>query len=298
MNIREIIRYGFIVLGCLISASAINLFYVPIKLLTGGATGIAMIVHFLWGLPIGIQTFIYNLPLLIAAYVLLGRQYFCDVIVGTTIFSICLDATKFMNSMQIVDDVMLSAVFGGVFCGIGYGIVFRNNGSTGGFDIIGAIVKKYYSFDMGAVIFAFNCMIMSVAAYLFGVTIALFTLIGMYMSATITDKVIAGINHRKAVLIVSPKAEAIADGIINEVGRGVTFLHGRGAYTQHERDVIFVVVKMTQVAKIKNIVNEADEGAFMIILAANEVMGRGFTLPGQEIEKIRQSRLQKLKKMI
>lgn len=295
---REMLRYGFIVLGCLISASAINLFYVPIKLLTGGATGIAMIVHFLWGLPIGIQTFIYNLPLLIAAYVLLGRQYFCDVIVGTTIFSICLDVTKFLSEQQLVDDVMLSAIFGGVFCGIGYGIVFRNNGSTGGFDIVGAIVKKYYSFDMGAVIFAFNCMIMAFAAYLFGMTQALFTLIGMYMTANITDKVIAGINHRKAVLIVSPKAKDIADGIINEVGRGVTFLHGRGAYTQQERDVVFVVVKMTQVAKIKNIVNDVDEGAFMIILAANEVMGRGFTLPGLEVEKIRQSRLSRLKKLV
>lgn len=295
---REIIRYGFILLGCLISASAINLFYVPIKLLTGGVTGIAMIVHFIWDLPIGIQTFIYNLPLLIAAYVLLGRQYFCDVIVGTTIFSICLDVTKFLSEQQLVDDVMLSAIFGGVFCGIGYGIVFRNNGSTGGFDIVGAIVKKYYSFDMGAVIFAFNCMIMAFAAYLFGMTQALFTLIGMYMSANITDKVIAGINHRKAVLIVSPKAEAIADEIINEVGRGVTFLHGRGAYTQQEREVVFVVVKMTQVAKIKNIVNDVDERAFMIILAANEVMGQGFTLPGVEVEKIRQSRLSRLKKLV
>lgn len=295
---KQILRYVFIVLGCMISASSINAFFVPIKLLTGGVTGIAMIVHFLWDLPIGIQTFIYNLPLLVAGYVLLGKQYFCDVIVGITIFSLCLDLTQFLSGLQLVDDVMLSAIFGGVFCGIGYGIVFRNNGSTGGFDIVGAIVKKYYSFDMGAVIFAFNCMIMAGAAYLFGLTQAFFTLIGMYMSANITDKVIAGINHRKAVLIVSDKAEAIADGIINEVGRGVTFLHGKGAYTRQERDVVFVVVKMTQVAKIKNVVDEADESAFMIIMAANEVMGKGFTLPGLEVEKIRQSRLQKMKAYI
>lgn len=295
---KQIERYLFIVLGCLVSASSINTFYVPSNLLTGGVTGIAMIVHFLWGLPIGIQTFVYNLPLLIAAYVLMGKKYFCDVIIGTVIFSICLDLTRSFSSLHLVDDVMLASIFGGVFCGIGYGIVFRNSGSTGGFDIVGAIVKKYYSFDMGAAIFSFNCMIMVFAALLFGVPVALFTLIGMYMSAHITDKVIAGINHRKAVLIVSNMAEEIADSIINEVGRGVTFLHGQGAYTLQERDVVFVVVKMTQVAKIKNIVNQIDEGAFMIILAANEVMGRGFTLPGIDIEKLRQGRLANKKKVM
>ncbi|WP_296733943.1 YitT family protein [Anaerovibrio sp.] len=283
-------RYGFIVLGCLISSCGINLFYVPSNLLTGGVTGISMVVLFLWGLPLGVQTFVYNIPLLIAAYYFLGKKYLADVIVGTVIFSVCLDLTQYLSALHVVGDVMLSSVFGGVLCGIGYGIVFRNNGSTGGFDIIGAIVKKYYSFDMGAVIFSFNCMIVVVAGFLFDVTQALFTLIGMFVSANITDKVIAGINHRKAVLIISDKAAEIADGIIYEVGRGVTFLHGQGAYTQKERNVVFVVVKTTQIAKIKTIVDIIDESAFMIIISANEVMGRGFTLPGLEIEKLRQGR--------
>ena len=283
-------RYGFIVLGCLISSAAINTFYVPANLLTGGVTGIAMIVLFLWELPLGIQTFVYNIPLLIAGYVFLGKRYLADVIVGTVIFSICLDLTEPLTSLHVVSDVMLSSIFGGVFCGIGYGIVFRNDGSTGGFDIIGAIVKKFFSFDMGAVIFAFNCMIMVVAGFLFGMTQALFTLIGMYLSAHVTDKVIAGINHRKAVMIVSNKSKEIADGIIYEVGRGVTFIHGQGAFTHTDRDIVFVVVKTTQIAKIKAIVNAVDRYAFMIIMSANEVMGRGFTLPGLEIEKLRQGR--------
>ena len=287
---RMLERYGLIVLGCLISSCAINLFYVPANLLTGGVTGISMIVLFLWGLPLGVQTFVYNIPLLIAAYIFLGKRYLRDVIVGTVIFSVCLDLTQYLSELHLVSDVMLSSIFGGVFCGIGYGIVFRNDGSTGGFDIIGAIVKKYYSFDMGAVIFSFNCMIMVVAGCLFGVTQALFTLIGMFVSASVTDKVIAGINHRKAVMIVSNKAEEIADGIIYEVGRGVTFVHSQGAYTRTERDIVFVVVKTTQIAKIKNIVDAVDRFAFMIIMSANEVMGRGFTLPGREIEKIRQGR--------
>jgi uncharacterized membrane-anchored protein YitT (DUF2179 family) len=153
------------------------------------------------------------------------------------------------------------------------------NGSTGGFDIVGAIAKKFYSFNMGGVIFGFNCLVMLAAAFMFGVAPAMFTLICMFMNAMVTDKVIAGFNSRKALLIVSNQAEAIAEGIM-EVGRGVTFLHGQGAFTRRERNVVFVVVTLTQVAKMKMIINAIDPDAFVIIMSASEVMGHGFSSPG------------------
>jgi uncharacterized membrane-anchored protein YitT (DUF2179 family) len=268
-----------ITVGCLIASCSINLFLVPSHLLTGGATGIAMIVYYLTHLPIGAQTFAYNIPLLWAAWRLLGKGYTCDVIIGTAIFSFCLDFTKPLNDFAPVSDYMLAAIFGGVFNGIGYGIVFRMNGSTGGFDIVGAIAKKFYSFNMGGVIFGFNCLVMLAAAFMFGVAPAMFTLICMFMNAMVTDKVIAGFNSRKALLIVSNQAEAIAEGIM-EVGRGVTFLHGQGAFTRRERNVVFVVVTLTQVAKMKMIINAIDPDAFVIIMSANEVMGHGFSSPG------------------
>lgn len=272
-------QYAGVSLGCLIASCSINLFLVPSHLLTGGATGIAIIFYYLADLPIGLQTFLYNIPLLIAAWKLMGREYTIDIIIGTAIFSFCLDATRFLNAYAPLDDVMLAAIFGGVFNGIGYGIVFRMDGSTGGFDIIGAIVKKFYALHIGGVIFAFNCMIMVVAGFLFGVAPAMFTLIMMFINATVTDKVIAGFNSRKAVLIVSEKAEQIAEDIILELGRGVTFLHGQGAFTHKERDVVFVAVTLTQVAKIKFITNDIDPNAFMIIMSASEVMGKGFSKP-------------------
>ena len=277
---HKLLQYAGVSLGCLIASCSINLFLVPSHLLTGGATGIAIIFYYLAGLPIGLQTFLYNIPLLIAAWKLMGREYTIDIIVGTTIFSFCLDATKFLNGYAPLDDVMLAAIFGGVFNGIGYGIVFRMDGSTGGFDIIGAIIKKYYALHMGGVIFAFNCLIMIVAGCLFGAAPAMFTLIMMFINANVTDKVIAGFNSRKAVLIVSDKAEQIAEDIILELGRGVTFLHSQGAFTHRERDVVFVAVTLTQVAKIKFITNDIDTNAFMIIMSASEVMGKGFSKPG------------------
>ena len=229
---HRVMRYAGITLGCLIASSAINLFLVPAHLLTGGATGIAMIVYYLFGLPIGLQTFVYNIPLLFMAWKLMGRAYTVDIIIGTAIFSFLLDLTRPFNAYAPVNDMMLTTVYGGVFAGLGYGIVFRMNGSTGGFDILAAIVRKYYDLHMGGVLFSLNCLIMLIAAFLFGMAPAMFTLIYMFINATMVDKIVAGFNQRKAVLIVSDRHREIAESIIDNMHRGVTFLHGQGAYTR------------------------------------------------------------------
>ena len=275
----QTIRYIGMTIGCLIASCSINLFIVPSHLLTGGATGIAIIVYYLTQFPIGVQTFLYNIPLLFASYKLLGRRDTIDIIIGTFIFATCVDLMSFLNAYAPVDDLMLASIFGGVFNGIGYGIVFRMNGSTGGFDILGAIIKKYYSMNMGAVIFGFNCIVVAIAGFMFGIAPAMFTLICMYVNSQVTDKIGAGFNRKKAILIVSEKSREIADEIINVVGRGVTFLHGQGAFTRQEKDVILVVVSLTQLAKIKILAYKIDQNAFMLILSANEVMGKGFTKP-------------------
>ncbi|MBR1728719.1 MAG: YitT family protein [Selenomonadaceae bacterium] len=281
---NQTLRYLGIIIGCLIASCSINLFIVPSHLLTGGATGISIIVYYLVGFPIGVQTFLYNIPLLFASYKLLGRAYTIDIIIGTFIFSFCLDATKFLNVYAPVDDLMLAAIFGGVFNGIGYGIVFKMNGSTGGFDILGAIIKKYYSMNMGGVIFGFNCIVVTAAGFMFGISPAMFTLICMFVNSQVTDKVAGGFNRKKAILIVSDRSREIADEIISVIGRGVTFLHGQGAFTGREKDVIMVVVSLTQIAKIKAITHRNDQHAFMLIMSANEVLGHGFSDPTKEIQ--------------
>ena len=281
------LKYLGILAGCLVAAASINIFVVPSSLLTGGVTGIAIIFYFLAGLPIGVQTLLYNVPLLIASYKLLGKKYTVDVVIGTLMFSFALDATKFLAAYTPTDDLMLAAIYGGIFNGVGYGIVFRMNGSTGGFDILGAIFKKYYSMEIGSVIFGFNCVIVAIAGGLFSVSSAMFTLICMYITSQMTNKVIDGLNQRKAVLIVSDKAKDIADGIITDIGRGVTFLQGEGAYTGDPKKIVMVVVSMTQIAKLKIVVSTVDRNAFMLILSASEVMGRGFTRPNRQNVKFR-----------
>lgn len=287
---RNFMRYGVILFGCLLSCSSINLFLVPHKLLSGGVSGIAIIFYYLWEWPIGVQMLIMNIPLLGAAYKTLGKAYTIDVIIGTVLFSICVDALRFLSSFHLVADPMLAAIYGGVFNGIGYGIIFRKGGSSGGTDIVAAMLKKYYSLNMGGVTFAFNCIIMFVAALLFGVELAMLTLIAMFMSASLTDKVVAGFNNKKTIIVISDKTQEIAEEIIKVVGRGVTFLKGEGAFTHQHKEIIFVVVNLTQIGKIKRIADSIDPLAFMIVQDAKEVMGRGFTLPGTKIEAMLKAR--------
>lgn len=281
------LKYLGMMAGCFLAAASINIFVVPSSLLTGGVTGIAIIFYFLTGLPIGMQTLAYNVPLLIASYKLLGKKYTLDVVIGTLLFSFALDATKFLAAYTPTQDLMLCSIYGGIFNGIGYGIVFRMNGSTGGFDILGAIFKKYYSLEIGSVIFGFNCLIVAVAGILFNMNSAMFTLICMYLTSQMTNKVIDGFNQRKAILIISDHAKDIADGIIADIGRGVTFLNGEGAFTGDPKKIVMVVVSMTQIAKIKIIVKAVDRNAFMLILSASEVMGRGFSRPSRQNVKYR-----------
>lgn len=275
-------RYLIIIAGCVISCGAINFFLVPNHLLSGGASGIAMILYYLFGLPIGALTLLMNVPLLAASYKFMGKAYTVNVIFCAVLFSTCVDSLRFLSRYAVELDPLLAAIYGGVFTGIGYGIMFRMDGSSAGLDIVAAIVKKYYSVNMGAVIFAVNCVIMSVAAFLFGMQIAMLTLISMFIAANLTDKVVAGLNNKKTIIIVSSQADSIAESILAEIGRGVTFLKGEGAFTHQDKHVIFVVVNLTQIAKVKALTTILDPLAFMIVQDANEVMGRGFSLPSSK----------------
>jgi uncharacterized membrane-anchored protein YitT (DUF2179 family) len=273
------LSYVLLIIGCLISAAGLNLFLVQHQLLSGGVGGLALIAYYLFSLPVGMLILVMNLPLLYLAYRFLGKRYLVASIFGTVLYSVLVDATQFLNGYTVVDDTMLAAIYGGVICGIGFGVVFRAGFNTGGFDIISAIVKQYYGINMGTFNFMVNSIIVLLSAVLFGIKPAMFTLISMFITAQLTNRVVTGFNHKKTIMIVSESAREIADEIIEELGRGVTFLHGEGAFTGQPRRVIFVVVNLTQIARIKMLTAKVDPYAFMIVQDASEVMGRGFTLP-------------------
>lgn len=276
---KQAIRYMVIALGSLICGVSINAFLVPHHMLSGGVAGVAMILHFLFDWPIGFVVALLNLPVMYAAYRLMDRGYFISAMYGMIIFSVAIDATRGLAELNIVDDIMLAAIYGGVISGIGSGLVFRVNASSGGTDTIAALLKKYYAFNISYVGFSINCVLMTIAAFLFGFKPAMYTLLSMYIGANVIDRVIQGFNTKKTITIISEHADEIAEAVMNEVGRGVTFLRGEGAFTHNEKKVLFVVVTLIQMAKIKPIVNALDPCAFMIVQDAVEVLGHGFSLP-------------------
>ena len=271
-------RYLKILIGSLIAGLGYSTFIIPAKLLASGLSGIAVIVYYMIDLPIGLQLIVYNIPIVYLAYRVFGKLYAIDTIIGTVMLSVAIDATSFIGNYHLVEDPILNSVFGGVLVGIGCGIVFRANSNGGGFDVLGAVIKKYYSLDLGTVVFGFNLIIILIGIVLFNVSIGLYTLINMYIVGEITNKVVAGFNRKKLIIIVSPFAELMAGSIMQYLGRGVTFMHGEGAYSRKDRKVIFVVVSLTQVSKIKLIASAIDPTAFMIITDTSEVTGHGFTI--------------------
>lgn len=277
---NKIYQYLSVGIGCLLSAIAINSFLVPHHLLSGGVSGIAIILYYLSGWPIGLQMLAMNIPLFYAAYRLIGKEYLFKTIYGAVLLSLFIDLTGYLSNFMILDDPILSAITGGVVTGIGSGLIFRANGSGGGLDVVCSILKKYYSINVGIASFSLNCMIMVVAALLFGIKLAILTLISMFIAANITDNVVEGFNRKKTLHIVSYKTEEIINVILKEVGRGATILTGQGAFTRQEKQVIFVVVSLTQIGQIKLLIQDVDPHAFMIVQDAVEVLGRGFTLPG------------------
>lgn len=284
---KHAVRYIQIALGCLTVCLGFNLFIIPAHLLTGGISGIALIIYYLTGLPVGMQNLAYNLPILYLAYRVFGKLYAWDTIVGTVVLSAIWDATHFLVEWNITNDGMLCAIFGGVMAGIGFGMIFRANANTGGLDVVGAVAKKFYSLDVGTVIFVMNFIIVMASAWMFSVNEALYTLVSIYVTAELTNRVAAGLNREKSIFIVSPAAEQICQDIMENVHRGVTFLEGKGGFARERKEILFIVVRLTQVSRVKTIVDHYDPQAFMIISDTSEVSGKGFTLESESYQDAR-----------
>lgn len=240
INKHMILDFFFIFVGCVIASLGVNLFLVNAQLLSGGATGIALILQYLAEVPSGITVFIINIPLFFVSYKMLNKRFTLYSAVGMISLSISLIITKPLSNLVKVDDILLYCIYGGVLCGLGYGLVFSRNGSTGGTDIITMVLRKKYSnFEIGKLSFGINCIIVFIGALIFGLPKALYTLISMFVQGTIVDKVINGFNSKKLLLILTEKEQEIIEYVIKDMNRGVTSLIAEGEYT-HELKKCFI----------------------------------------------------------
>ena len=271
----------FIILGDLICSFAVVKFLIPAGLLSGGLGGIGLMIEYLTGLPTGVSVFILNLPMMIVGAFFLNKKFMTYAFLSTFIYSFILIAMRKIPIDFKFDNNMLYAIFGGFINGLGMGILFKHGACQGGLDILATIFKTKLNVNIGSSLLAINAMIIAVASYIFSLERGLLTIVAMYVAYKMLDKIQMGFGDTKQIMIITSKQREVTDRILSDLNRGVTLLHGEGAFTHKRQNVIYCIVSTRQVVTIKRILNEVDPASFLIISDAYEVKGRGFRV--QEI---------------
>jgi uncharacterized membrane-anchored protein YitT (DUF2179 family) len=280
--------YGFILLSSLIQAFSLRVFFVPANLASGGVSGLSQLINHFTGWPIGMMVFIGNIPLFALGWRFLGgRQFalrtafaivtyalFTDVIVRTPLFDASGAATQLIYELQ--GDIFLNSLYGAIVSGIGYGLVYRARGTSGGSDILARILNYYRSIPVTQSYLIVDTAVILGAGFVFGWKAALYAMIALYVSGLVAETTLEGGGTVRTAMIVTKRPEEVSNRVLEELERGVTVLEGTGAYTGVDRPVLYCVISRAEVASIKAIVHEVDPQAFMVIGMAHEALGEGF----------------------
>lgn len=271
---KILMRFVFITIGALIMALGLEFVLIPNNLIDGGVTGIAMMISHLTGMSLGIFLFLLNLPFLYLGYKQIGRSFAIYVAYGIGVLSL---ATALLpHNYAITQDTLLATVVGGVMLGIGVGIAIRSGGCLDGSETLAILFNKKVPFSVGQIILFMNLFILGTAGFIFGFDRAMYSLIAYFIAFKTIDLVSEGFNQTKSIWIISDKSEIIGEKIMHRLGRGVTYLNGRGGYSKDEKDVVFCVINRLEESKLKTIVEEVDPGAFLAFSNMTEIQGGSF----------------------
>ena len=271
-------KYGTIIVGCVLYATAFQFFLYPNSITSGGVVGTAMIINQLTGLPVGVMTILLNIPLFLVAWRHFGLDLMIGSLVGMWLSSVLVDLFAGFG-IVLTNDAMLAAVIGGVIKGTGLGIIYYVGATTGGIDIVVKILRaKLASINFGTIMLLLDTFIIAAYALVLGrYESAMYSVIAMYVTTKVVDLVLYGIDNACLCYIISEKTEEITREIVSgPLHRGVTLLEGRGAYSGAHREVLMCVIKRQQIGQLKRLVKGADERAFFIVTNANNVFGNGF----------------------
>ncbi len=281
--------YSLIVIGSFILAVGFVYFITPHKIVPGGVYGIAIVVHYLteglfsfWpeGFPIGLFGLILNIPLTIAGIKILGPRFGIKTIIGFVLTSVFIDGITFLRPVgdaALVNDVLLSSVFGGVLIGFGLGLIFKSRATSGGSDIIAMIIAKYTNLQLGKLMIYVDSVIVLLALFAFhDWQIPLYSWIVIYISGRAIDLTLEGADYNKALLIISKKHIDIRNKLLTDLERGGTYLRGEGMFTGEEKQIIYTVVSRREVAILEEYISKIDPDAFITVMDAKEILGEGF----------------------
>lgn len=263
-----------IALGCALGALAYPLFLVPNHIAPGGLTGLATVLNYLFHWPVGTTSLVMNVPLFIIGYRAMGRVFVVRSLVATVLFSVLIDVIPLPPMTQ---QPLLGAVFGGVLLGAGLGLILRGGATTGGTDMVARIIhNRFQHISVGAFLFLIDCCVVLMAGFFIEAEYALYAFVALYAASKLIDVVMVGLTREKACYIISTQHEQVKREIMEKLDRGVTVLHAEGGYSGQERPVLLCVLSAQELGRLKAIVREADEDAFLFISDAHEVLGEGF----------------------
>lgn len=267
-------RILLITLGASLMAVGLEIFLVPNNVIDGGITGISIMLSYVTGMKLGIFLFILNIPFFFIGYKQIGKTFALSTLYGIIVLSI---VTTLLHPVQpFTQDILLATVFGGIILGIGVGIVIRYGGSLDGTEILAILFNNKLPFSVGEIIMFFNLFILGSAGFVFTWDRAMYSLIAYFVAYKTIDITITGLDESKSIWIISDNAKQIGDTILNRLGRGVTYINGEGAYSGDDKKVIFCVINRLEEAKLKEIVSENDDSAFLAVADIAEVRGGRF----------------------
>lgn len=270
--------YGFIAAGSLLQALAIRLFLVPSNLVSGGVSGISQLINYFTGWPIGLMIFVGNLPLFLLGWKFLGGHRFAmRTAFSVAAVSLLTDTLVFVLPMDgLTDDILLNTLYGGVVSGLGFGLVYRGQGTSGGSDILARILSHWRGISISQSYLATDAIVMFAAGLVFSWENALYALVMLYISGIAAEAITQGSDVMRTALVITDYPQEVARLIMEDLERGVTFVQGRGGYTGQERTILYCVISRSEAAQVKALVKDVDPKAFMVIGHATEVLGEGF----------------------
>ncbi|MBQ7938043.1 MAG: YitT family protein [Oscillospiraceae bacterium] len=265
------------IFGSLIFALGVNMFTTPNNIAPGGVTGLATVLHSISEIQVGTLTFLLNIPLVILGLVVIGKRFTLSTFRTLLILSAITNITELFLPAY-TENILVASIFGGAAIGIGMGIIFLRGSTTGGTDILGRVLLRYFQhIPLGKILLAIDFVIVTFAAIYYGtLDAALYALVSVYVTERAMDSVLYGFNETRIAYVVTEHPIEVAERVMEETDRGVTYLNGEGGYQRDKKLVIMCAMPSRQFAKFKRIVLEVDPAAFIMVAPASNVIGEGF----------------------